>query len=193
MELCSSVALFGHLCILTWTVPLQLVSRVTVRELWRLYKADCWVNSLLSAVCLFRQGHACCESCVAVWREQFYHHNAPGDLWDIAAAMERWRMAEGDARPDELAECRSAEGSWGCKWGCKDQRASLSADFTCLFNQRPRQEASPHNSAVPMATPLLIVAHPLPESFQPRGEVGTFECWRKERRRVCVCVFLSTC
>lgn len=109
----------------------------------------------------------------------------PPDLLDIAAAAERrWRATPA---PDELAECRSAEGSWGCKWGCKDQRASLSGDFTCLFNQRPRQEASPHNSAVPMATPLIIVAHPLPDSFQPRGEVETFECWRRERS-VCVCV-----
>lgn len=66
---------------------------------------------------------------------------------------------------------------------------SLSADFTCLFNQRPRQEASPHRSAVPMATPLLIVAHPLADSFQQRGEVETFEWWRRERRAgVCVCV-----
>lgn len=67
---------------------------------------------------------------------------------------------------------------------------SLSADFTCLFNQRPRQEASPHRSAVPMATPLLIVAHPLPDSFQQRGEVETFECWKRERRGF---VVLFTC
>lgn len=66
---------------------------------------------------------------------------------------------------------------------------SLSADFTCLFNQRPRQEASPRGSAVPMATPRLIVAHPLAGSFQQKGgEVETFEWQRRERRAgVCVC------
>lgn len=67
---------------------------------------------------------------------------------------------------------------------------SLSADFTCLFNQRPRQEAGPHRSAVPMATPLSIVAHPLAGSFQQRGEVETFE-WRRRERRVGVCVCVS--
>lgn len=107
----------------------------------------------------------------------------PRDLLDITGAEQKQRMAEGDARSDELAECWSAEGSWECKWGCKDQQASLSADFTCLFNQRPRQEASPHNCAVPMATPLLIMAHPLTESFEQRGEVDTCECWTRERRR----------
>lgn len=70
----------------------------------------------------------------------------------------------------------------------EDQRVSLSA-FTCLFNQRPRQEASPRGSAVPMATALSIVAHPLAHPFQQRGEVETFEWWRRERRAgVCVCV-----
>lgn len=111
-----------------------------------------------------------------------------GDLLDIAGAVARWRRAM--PGPMNLSECRSAGGSWGCKWGCKDQRASLSADFTCLFKQRPRQEASPHNSAVPIATPLLIVAHPLPDSFEQRGEVETFECWRRERRGVCVSLYL---
>lgn len=72
------------------------------------------------------------------------------------------------------------------------------ADFTCLFNRRPRQEAGPHNSAaVATATPLLIVAHPLPESFQQlsgagnrrAGVVGVLE-ERKEEEQ-CVCVWES--
>lgn len=66
---------------------------------------------------------------------------------------------------------------------------ALSADFTCLFNQRPGQEASPHRSAVPMATPLSIVAHPLADPFQQREEVETFE-WRRRERRAGVCVCL---
>lgn len=50
VELCASVALFGHLCILTRTVPLQLVSRVTTERSFDAYiKRACWVNSLLSA------------------------------------------------------------------------------------------------------------------------------------------------
>lgn len=159
------------------------MSQVTIQELQCLYKAGCWVNSLLSAACLFRQQHPCCKSCATVWREQFYHHNAARDLLDVAGAEQKWRMAEGDGRPDELAECRNSEGSWGCKWGCKDLWASLSNNFTCLFNQRPRQEASPYNPEVAMATPLLIMAHPLPGSFQERGELGTCECWRTDRRR----------
>lgn len=70
------------------------------------------------------------------------------------------------------------------------------ADFTCLFNRRPRQEAGPHNSAaVATATPLLIVAHPLPESFQQLsgagdwGGGGWLECRRREKKRSSVCVF----
>lgn len=128
---------------------------------------------------------------------QLLPSQCPHDLLDITrAGAGDWRMAVGDARPDELCECRSGESGWGCKWGCKDQRAPLSDDFTCLFNQRPRQEASPHNCAVPMATPLLIAAHPLPDAFQQRGEVGNRECWRERRwrrRRICVCVCVLCC
>lgn len=62
---------------------------------------------------------------------------------------------------------------------------SLSPLFTCLFNQRPRQEASPHNSAVPMATPLLIVAQLLTELFREKGRGGD--------KHVCVFVGLRVC
>lgn len=91
-------------------------------------------------------------------------------------------MRAGWYRADKLGEYRSAEGSWRCKWGCKDQRMSLSPLFTCLFNQRPRQEASPHNSAVPMATPLLIVAQLLTELFREKGRGGD--------KHVCVCLWV---
>lgn len=69
-------------------------------------------------------------------------------------------------------------------------------DFTCFFNWRPRQEAGPHKSAaVATATPLLIVAHPLPESFQwPSEGVGLWSVGGKKRREavcLCVCVFLG--
>lgn len=72
----------------------------------------------------------------------------------------------------------------------------MSADFTCLFNQRPRQEASPRGSAVPMATPRLIVAHPLAGSFQQkRGERWRRLSGRGEERRagVCVCGSFNGC
>lgn len=164
-----------------------MVSQVTGRQLWRLYKAARWVNSLLPGVCVFIQERPFCVS--AGWGR--FSITIP--LGCVIYGRRSGEVAQGDARPDELTECWSDGGSWGCKWGCEDQRVSLSADFTCLFNQRPRQEASPHRSAVPMATPLLIVAHPLADSFQQRGEVETFEWWRRERRsRVCVFVFPLT-
>lgn len=84
-----------------------------------------------------------------------------------------------------------AGGTSGWKWGCEDQPGLLSGNFTCLFKPRPRQEADPHDSAASMATALLMMAHPLPESFQWSREVETAESWTREHRKTCACVFVS--
>lgn len=72
----------------------------------------------------------------------------------------------------------------------RTSEASLSADFTCLFNQRPRQEAGPTQLCCPHGNAAVNCGASTRGllSAGERGEVGTRECRRRERRSVRLCL-----
>lgn len=93
------------------------------------------------------------------------------DLRDTPVKAGEVQATGGEGRHEPLAGTAAAQRHEHVNEVARSSESHCPANFTCLFNRRPRQEAGLYNcDAVATATPLLILLHPLAESFQELSE-----------------------